>query len=310
MQSYSIESWRKSTAVHRTSAWKQGLYCLARPALSAYWSRRVDRNLLRDLRPQWVIGPRGMPLEARRRWAIRNLDIRRSSILVQGTGTGWDAVLWASLRPHRVMAVDLFPFEESWDEIREFCKEQWGVPVEFAATPLEAIAGVGDGGFDLCVSDAVFEHCTDLAAVMRESRRVLRPGGFLYASYGPLWFSPGGDHFSGRGGLGNVYAHLELAPSAYDEYFRRYLGDTEQFQSGGRYVELGLFSRLATRDYLRLFRAEGFKCQRLILEMSPEAFRFEREFPDRFAALVRSLSGRCGRDDLRIRSNLVRLRRE
>ncbi len=131
----------------------------------------------------------------------------------------------------------------------------------------------------------------------------------LYASYGPLWFSPGGDHYSGRGGLNCAYSHVELSPGAYQDYFRQYRGDTEDFQSGGRYVELGLFSKLATQDYLRIFDEEGFKCESLILEMSPDAFLFEKRYPERFAALVSALSGRCALDDLRIKSNFVRLRR-
>lgn len=236
---------------------------------------------------------------------MRHLDLKNADVLVQGTGTGWDAALWASMRPRRVVAVDLFPFEENRAEIQALCREEWNVPVEFVSTPLDSLAFLKDRSIDLCVSDAVFEHCRDLPAVMRESRRVLRRGGALYASYGPLWFPPGGDYFSGRGGLTNAFAHVGFEPQAYKECFDRNLRDAEGFQSGGRYVKLGLFSKLVTKNYLRVFRDEGFECESLILEMSPKAFEFER-----LAAMVRSLPEECGADDLRIKSNLVRLLRK
>lgn len=47
------------------------------------------------------------------------------------------------------------------------------------ATSLGA-AGFGDGEFDLVVMRHVLEHVPDLAAFLRELRRVTRPGGMLY----------------------------------------------------------------------------------------------------------------------------------
>jgi len=86
---------------------------------------------------------------------------------------------------------------------------------------------------------------------MRETHRVLKPDGRVYATYGPLWYSPGGDHFSGRGGLRNAYNHLLLDPGQYEAYFEEHLEDSEDAQSGGRYVRLGLFSYLTTDGYSR-----------------------------------------------------------
>ena len=43
-----------------------------------------------------------MPLETRRRWGTKYLqNIRDSIVLVQGTGTGWDVISWAKLRPRQ-----------------------------------------------------------------------------------------------------------------------------------------------------------------------------------------------------------------
>jgi SAM-dependent methyltransferase len=51
-----------------------------------------------------------------------------------------------------------------------------------------------DASFDAIVSDAVIEHLTNVTQCLRESMRVLRPGGRFYAMWGPAWFSYNGTH--------------------------------------------------------------------------------------------------------------------
>ena len=50
-----------------------------------------------------------------------------------------------------------------------------------------------DGSFDLVLSHAVIEHVADPAAYMREARRVLAPGGFMFLQTAP-YLSPSGAH--------------------------------------------------------------------------------------------------------------------
>lgn len=48
--------------------------------------------------------------------------------------------------------------------------------------------------FDLIFSYDALEHVTSPTAVLKEAIRVVRPGGFVYFDFGPLYFSPFGEH--------------------------------------------------------------------------------------------------------------------
>jgi SAM-dependent methyltransferase len=295
---------------HRTSSTgfaKRILYVFARPLLSWQHTRLLSRQTLDACKPDLVLGPRGMPLETRRRWAAAHVDLAQATILVQGTGTGWDVVSWAVLRPRRIIATDLYAFHESWSAVAAHCRTRYGVDVSFHQTPVEHHSFLADGSVDLCGSDAVLEHCRDLGSVLAETHRVLKRGGTVYSAYGPLWFCASGDHFSGRGGLEHVFNHLLLEPAAYERYFRAHLQSMEDFQSGGRFVELDLFSRLTTAEYLAKFADAGFRVDSLILEVSRDGLAFKRRFPERFAELTRRWAPRCTPDDFLIKANIVRL---
>jgi SAM-dependent methyltransferase len=51
-----------------------------------------------------------------------------------------------------------------------------------------------DQSFDVAYTFDAFEHFSNPDAVIREAHRVLKPGGLLYASFGPLYNSPHGAH--------------------------------------------------------------------------------------------------------------------
>jgi SAM-dependent methyltransferase len=304
---FEISDWRVSDREHRKGVAKRAVYSVLRPFLSARAARHLSHSFRREIRPDAFYFSRGTPEEWRRRWGARHVTLSDATILVQGTGTGWDALAWAEMKPRRLVATDLYAFDNSWEQIAAECRERFGVTVEFRQAALEDHGFLEAGAVDLCASAAVLEHCRDLNSVLAESMRLLRPGGSFYAAYGPLWYGPGGDHFSGRDGQESIYNHIGLDEDAYGAYVKAHLQPREDFQSGGRYVELDLFSRLATRGYLAAFEEAGFVRDALVVELSPDALSYRERFPERWRALLARLDGQCDEDDLIIKANFVRL---
>ena len=307
--SYHVADWQEQFEAYQTGLLKQFAYSAMWPLFNIEAKRWLTGATLRAHEPSAVLRERGFPIEARRRWALAHLDVRKSVILVQGTGSGWDVLTWARLRPKQIIATDLFAFD-AWDEISRYCAATWNVACEFRQATLEDLSFLADGSVDVCVSDAVFEHCRDLDAVLAETRRVLKPGGRLYAGYGPLWFCGGGDHYSGRGGLETLYNHLLLSPADYRAYVDEGRQHAEGFQDGYRYIELDLFSRLTTAEYLRAFRNAGLSIEALILELSSLGLQFRKAFPLRNRQVLDATTDLCAPDDLIVKSNLVRLTRD
>lgn len=305
---YVVHDWKQQYKIASASNWKEHIYKFTRPWLSLIERQKLCRETLNQLNPEFVLGVRGFPLNARRQWALKNLEISDKTILVQGTGNGWDVYSWALYRPRKIIGVDLFEFE-SWNGVRKQVANDFGVDVQIHAASLSELSFVDDESVDICVSDSVYEHLTDLRAVLLETHRVLRRNGLIYASYGPLWYSAGGDHFSGRGGLLNSFNHLLLSDEEYQQYFRQMGFDQEDFQSGGRYVLLDLFSKLRTAEYLDLYEESGFRIDSLIIEVSKKAWLFQKQYPLMFQKLL-SLYPDCTRDDFLITSNIVRLQKQ
>jgi ubiquinone/menaquinone biosynthesis C-methylase UbiE len=306
MKEFIHTDWRDDLRNAESADSKDFIYSFARPVLNVINRRHLQKQTLRAFSPELVLKERGLPLCARRRWGANSSSLVGKTVLIQGTGSGWDAASWARLRPTKVIAVDMFEFGQ-WPEIRDYALKEYGVQVEFREASLHHLDFISDESIDLCVSDAVFEHVKNLEEVMVETHRVLKEHGIVYATYGPMWYCAGGDHFA-RGGLRNVYNHILLDDRGYKEYYHRMLGEKEYYQNGARYIELDLFSRLRTEEYLQIFHDAGFLIDSLILELSNEAIQFRRKFSDLYKQ-IRVRNACCREDDFIIKANFVRLKK-
>jgi len=184
MKNYYNDSWIYQDKINRANILKRIIYFLGRPLLSIYGCYFLSTETLKTLNPSFVLPGRGMPMEDRRLWGSALCNIKEATLLIQGTGTGWDVISWARLKPKKIIATDLFEFQESWNQIIAYCKNSFGVSVEFYKAPLEDHSFLADESIDLCASDNVFEHCKNLRDVLQESFRILKPGGTLYGSSG------------------------------------------------------------------------------------------------------------------------------
>jgi SAM-dependent methyltransferase len=297
--------WLERDKSTRMDFFKEIIYFFMRPLLSAYSCRHLTKETIEKFKPAFVLPERGIPPRTRRLWALRLSAAQKATILLQGVGTGWEVLSWARMSPKKIIGVDLVSFSKSWDEISHYCQEKYSVQVEFRQAPLEDLAFLKNCSIDLCASENVYEHCRDLNSVLRESFRVLKPGGILYAAYGPLWFSSGGDHFSTRGGIGNSFNHLLLSSEEYADFINKFSKEQEDCQDGRRYIEIDLFSKLTTQEYLDLITHNGFKVDKLVIETSSKALAFRKQYPDLFLRLVDNCRVKCSQDDLLLKTNIV-----
>lgn len=248
---------------------------------------------------------RGMSSIARRYFIDRHLPLRNSRILVVGCGTAWDFGSYLDFQPREIVGVDLYNFASCWQQVQDYVEtKKLSTKVSFYQSDIAGIANLNLGDFDIVCSDAVFEHCRDLEAVLKSLYALLRPHGIMYASYGPLWYSWGGDHFSGRGGIEFGYNHLLLSPQEFEEYYQQHLRDDNyEVQNGGRYIKLDLFSKLASKEYLDIYQKLNFKIKSLVLEFSDE----EQVITPHIGTQVLQRHPHLSIDDLLIKTHLILL---
>lgn len=161
------------------------------------WLKKKYRQL--GLHPNvWLWGQRGNDYARHRCRVSRLLPLSGKKILIAGCGTGRDVLSWAGYRPALLMGLDLFNYKKAWCLLRHHAQRRFPfTKLDFIQADLTKLQAFGDASFDVVGSDGVFEHVRDLPAVLREFHRVLRPGGIVYATYGPLWYCWGGGSHGG-----------------------------------------------------------------------------------------------------------------
>jgi len=251
-----------------------------------------------------ILPEKGMSTLARRQWINQYALLKNSRILVIGCGDGWDFSSYLRYQPKEILGVDLYNFSSSWAKIQDCVREsKLTTRVSFKQADITELDKIGLGEFDIICSDAVFEHFREFEISIKVLYNLLQPQGIMYASYGPLWYTWGGDHFSGRGGTEQGYNHLLLQPDAYQEYYQKYLLDEAfEVQNGGRYIELDLFSHLSSLQYINSYDQVGFKIKSLIVEFSEQAEKLKstlifKQLTEKFNHLTI--------DDFLIKSHLV-----
>jgi len=198
-------------------------------------------------------------------------DLQSATVLDVGSGWGCLCVEMAQAGAARVVGLDLkthlvdFANAYLMQVYPELVQR-----VKFQAIDLKDFAE--PVCFDLIVSKDSFEHILDLDGMLREMRLRLKPGGRIYAGFGPLYPTPYGDHdrretiFRHWGVFGRLLAwlpwgHLVLEPLIVKTY------NSHADRKITSLYDLGL-NKLAASDYLRLFQASGLRVVGLRLNQS------------------------------------------
>lgn len=158
---------------------------------------------LLDLRRSFPAAPKPIETDTHRhqeKWAHRVAQIARAGscrhLLEVGCGWGY-AALSLYKAGFEIEANDLLDIRAA--QVRES-------GLRFSAGDACTRLPYADRSFDLVFSINSMEHFDRPAAALDEMLRVLRPGGLLFLTFDPLYFSPWGLHASRR--LGMPYPQL------------------------------------------------------------------------------------------------------
>jgi SAM-dependent methyltransferase len=158
---------------------KSLIYSIYCPAYTTVYGRHLGFKdlLLNDI----TIGGRGSEFDLLLFQQSCKNRIKDEVILLQGVGDGRELVMWQHYNPAKVVGVDLRIHLD--DDMPNYRFEHKFIAADMSRIPLEA------GIFDGVASTNVYEHIQDLESVITETRRLLKPGGWFMAAFGPLYHS-------------------------------------------------------------------------------------------------------------------------
>lgn len=179
------------------------------------------------------------------------LDFSGLSVLDVGCGHGALAVDIARRGAAAVVGVDIN--EEPVVFARTYVKRHFPDLADRITFTVDDVANLTQR-FDVVVSKDSFEHIDDLDAVMLQLQRLLKPGGHLLAGFGPLYFSPFGDH--GR----YLWRRAPWLPALMPEPLLLKLATLRHGRPIRSPSDLGL-NKLTPARFRRIIQAQGWRVQ-------------------------------------------------
>ena len=137
--------------------------------------------------------------------------------------------------------------------------------------------------FDLIISDATFEHIEDLPRALAEMRRIMKPGGLLYARWAPIWSAVDGHHlyhwFKHVKVYGNrgydpleipAWGHLRMSEQEMHDFISKKKGEAVASFGCHRIFHSGFLNRMMPDDYVSAIRRSGLHVRSLERLWGPE----------------------------------------
>ena len=186
-------------------------------------------------------------------------SLEGASVMDVGCGLGRLCVEMASAGAARVVGLDIIP------QYVDFCKEHvkqrfphLSGMIEFTCMPLEDYDDAE--AFDYMVSKEALEHFMDLPGMLSLMKKRLKPGGRIYAGFGPLWNSPYGDHRMTNSIV--PWGHL-LKPE-----WMIIGGNNPRRKPNIKSIDDLRLNRLSLADYRRVFGESGMNIVRFEVNLS------------------------------------------
>ena len=232
------------------------------------------------------LGYRGTDYEALRKKVNRFKNIKDSTILIIGIGTGRDLESWLQYEPKTIIAIDYFNYSRAWEVSKEYYKKKYKTKIEFLQSDIINLKTLKDNSIDIIGSDAVFEHINEFRKAVEELKRVLKKNGILYANFGPLWHSWGGDHISGTDKFINAYNHLRLDEKSYSEYLDEFGEFSFSEHDGRTWIKNDMFSYLTPKEYLNIIEESGLDKKYTSCVIDQRSLKYKQIYPVIFNKLA------------------------
>ncbi|MDA9297872.1 class I SAM-dependent methyltransferase [Pseudomonadales bacterium] len=257
------------------------------PLLTSFRDKKLKREFdFSNGYDELYLGQRGNDYVAQRKRLNQLSGIENKTVLIIGCGKGNDLESWMKYNPKKIIAVDLFNYQKAWKIQKKYLINKYDIEVEFAQADIKDLGFLTDESVDIIGSDAVFEHLNDFKSCLSELKRVLSKDGILYSTFGPLWYTWGGDHVSGTEDFSNGYNHILLEESDYHKYLDSFGEHNHDSNDGRTWVYNKLFSYYKPTDYINSLEDLGFKFLWKSVILEPRAIKFLNMFQDKKVKLL------------------------
>jgi len=234
------------------------------------------------VRHQIVWGNRGGGTQFLTRRIRRYLSPRGRRLLLLGVGFGPELHYWTRTAPSYIAGTEILNYSRAWEVIKDHYR---GLRLEFFRTSGSDLSCFENKSFDIVSSTAVLEHVQDMPRHLREVSRVLISSGVAAFCFGPLYYTFGGDHFSGKEKFGEGFNHVRLGKDEYVAYLDNVAVRERGMADGRVWIRQGLFSYFKPAEYVNAF-LEHFEILLLRVHLSQKALRFRSRFPGLYDQMV------------------------